>query len=506
MRITSRLAALAAGSSLVVAGLVAAPAGAAPDPTPVDQGVSWLVKQDQAGGLYNAGANIDFLQQLVLLGRSAEADAQVTAIKAKASDYASTAEAAAKLIYAGDIADEDATGWGPGGLVQKVADGVLDTTGQLDQAYTTPGSQALAVRALSGVNGRTQHAEYDAARDYLLTQQCADGRYRDGLAATSCDADAAEGSPDATAFVVLYLGDSTDAAVGTSVTKAKEWLKQAQQADGSWKSVDSWQPGQSNSNSTGLAALAVGAGPEATKGAAWLRKAQARDAGTCTTKIAATDKGAVAFTAADYQAGTEAGLDEGMYTRGSWIYATQQSVAALQWAPANAGSLTLEGPAGYVKAGSTVKLSTRNVAPLSKGCLTGNGAKQTWTAGATGVWHRYVKAPAGTANRTYTLVDSANHKTTRVVKVLGTKYFTISRSASSVKKGQNVRVTIRGFAPGERVQLFYKGTRIRSSAASSTGVYTTTFNVGSTLGSQMVIVRGQFGDIRKGWTTVKVTR
>lgn len=504
MRITSRLAAIAAGASLAATGLVATPAQATvPDPTPIDQGVSWLTGQS----FFSAGARIDVLQQLKALDKTTAANEQLAQIKTGAADYATSAEAKAKLIFAGDLMGQDANTWGAGNLVQGVADGVDDTTGRIEGDYVTPASQALAARALGAFNGRENNGEFSTARDYLLSQQCADGRYRDGLAATSCDVDEAAGSVDATAFVVLYLNDSSDPAIASSVTKARAWLERAQHADGSWFSLDQlWAAGVANANSTGLAALAVGPGAEATKAARWLRTLQVRDPGTCTSGFGASDRGAVAFTKADYDAGREAGLDEGQYTRSSWVYATQQSLAVLKYAPAAAGALSLTGARAYVKAGSVHGLAARNVAPYSKACLTGPGAKQGWDANTTGASNRSVRMPAGTAHRTYRLIDSAGRQDTHVFRVLGRKTFNIRKDKSRVRRGRYQHVLIKGLAPRERINVFYKGKRIRHTHASATGVYTTKFRVGHSTGRKKLVIKGQFGDIRKAVRHFRVVR
>lgn len=506
MPIASRLAALAAGSSLVLTGLVAAPAGAAsPDPSPVRQGVAWLAQQD----FFGVGSRIDVLQQLAELDQleGAAASEQLTAIKAGAASYATSAEARAKVSYAGDLVGEDASTWGAGDLTQGVADGVDDATGRIEGSYVTPASQALAVRALGAFNGRTAHGEYVAARDYLLTQQCADGRFRDALAATTCDADGAAGSVDATAFAVLYLQDSGDQAVTARLAKAREWLGGSQLDDGSWKSLDQpWAAGVSNANSTGLAALALGAGPAADRAAAWLRSVQGRDAGTCTTAIGIQDRGAIAYTAADYAAGQTGGLDEGQYTRGGWVYATQQSVAALQWAPSVSGALQLTGPTTYVRAGSYVKLQVRNVPVASRACLTGPASiKQRWQS-TSPLRVRTVRVPAGTAKRYFRVTDSAGRTDGHVLKALGAKRFSVEKSAKRVKRSRYVRITVRGMAAGERVVVRYKGKTIRQTRASSKGVYTTRFRVGRATGVKSIKVLGQFPTVRYGSTTVRVVR
>lgn len=503
----ARVGALVAAGTLVTTGLVSgltSPAVAASnDPSPVQQAVSWLAGQS----FYNAGSRIDFLQQLVLLGRTADATTQADAIKAAAVDYAKNAAADAKLVFAGDLVHEDANTWGAGDLVQAVANGVDDTTGQVTTPYSGPEVQALAVRALSALGGRTENAEYVKARDYLLTQQCSDGRFGGSLQAASCDASPEPGSADATALVVLYLGDSADSAVQASVDSARGWLRSAQQPDGSWQTDGSYGSPVSNSNSTGLAALAVGHGAESVKAAAWLRNVQIRDAGACTT-AASKDEGAIAFTTADYAAARSnpAGLDEGAYTRGSWVYATQQSLAALEDAPDTGGSLQIAGSSDFVKGGSTLPLVVRNVAPESMGCLTGPGAKKTWTADSSGAATLNVTVPSVTSMSSYSVVDSAGRAASHTFRVLGPKVFGLSKARARVHRGRIERIIVRGLAPGEPIHVRYHGNVIRRGTATAAGTFVARFRVGRSLGVQRVVALGKFSDIRRGTTHFRVVR
>jgi hypothetical protein len=502
-----RLCALAAASTLTVTGLTGftglAPAQAVQDPTPVEQGATWLTKQS----FFNAGARIDALQQFVALGRTSDAVAAAQAVKDGAAAYATSAAADAKLIFAGDLVDQDANTWGAGDLVAAVASGINDTTGRIDTPYSGPESQALAVRALSALGGRTENAEYATARDYLLSQQCTDGAFEASLQDSACTAPSQSGSADSTALVVLYLSASADTEVAAALDRARQWLSSAQQADGSWQSDGVFGAAISNANSTGLAALALGSGAQATKAAAWLRSVQIRDAGTCTTP-ASKDRGAIAYTPADYNEArtTAAGLDEGQFTRGSWVFATQQTLGVLRDAPQPAGALRMDGSTDFVRARSSVRLVARNIAPVSMGCLTGPNVKESWTAGSTGSSVRTVVLPRGTGIRVYRVVDSAGRTASHAFKVLGATTLGVKVTKSRVHRRGVQRVTVHGLAPGEPVRLRYRGLLIRRGVATASGTYTTSFRVGRSLGTKRLVAVGKFGDIRRGLTTFRVVR
>ena len=84
--------------------------------------------------------------------------------------------------------------------------------------------------------------------NFLLSQQCADGGFRNDMDAKGCDSDA-----DATAFAAQAL---IAAASVTAANRALGWLADAQLNNGALKSTD----GVANANTTGLAAQAFAAG------------------------------------------------------------------------------------------------------------------------------------------------------------------------------------------------------------------------------------------------------
>jgi len=150
--------------------------------------------------------------------------------------------------------------------------------------YSNTIGQALDVIAL----GRATGSVPDAAGDYLLDQQCADGGFRGNLdvAGAPCTSDA-----DATAFaaqaLVGLLGADDDATV-----EALQWLSSHQADNGGFLNGD----GQYNANTAGVAAQAFAAGGLEDE----LASAQAFLAGLQLDCSFATGlRGGIAFTAAD---------------------------------------------------------------------------------------------------------------------------------------------------------------------------------------------------------------
>jgi hypothetical protein len=182
-------------------------------------------------------------------------------------------------------------------------------------------------------------------------------------------------------------------------------------------------------------------------------------------------------------------------------------VPGLAYLPADAtpSEPVLTGPSGYLKAGSRRSMTTTGVKAGDQLCLTGPGAAVQGTAtGSTKLLA--VTLPAGTATRTYTVRDSWGHSDTGSVKVLGRKTLTVNKTKSRVKRNGWVTARVGGLASQETASIYYKGKRVRSGKATTSGWFSASFRVGSTLGYQRIAGHGQFGDIRNGATTVKVVR
>jgi hypothetical protein len=150
--------------------------------------------------------------------------------------------------------------------------------------YSNTIGQALDVIAV----GRATGSVPQAAADYLLAQQCADGGFRGDLAAAggACTSDV-----DATAFAVQAViglrGANDPAAV-----KALDFLAARQAANGGFLNGD----GQYNANTAGVAAQAFAAGGRAAE-LALAQQFLASLQLDCTAAPAL--RGGIAFTAAD---------------------------------------------------------------------------------------------------------------------------------------------------------------------------------------------------------------
>jgi hypothetical protein len=168
-------------------------------------------------------------------------------------------------------------------------------------------------------------------------------------------------------------------------------------------------------------------------------------------------------------------------------------------------SPVLTGPSGYLKAGSERVLTTKGVASGDKLCLSGPGAAVQGVATGT-TWLKTVKLAAGTATRTYKVRDSWGHSDTGSVKVLGRKTLPVYKTKNRVKRSGWVTATIRGLASQEAARIFYKGNLVRSGKATTRGAFSARFRVGRARGLKRIVGHGQFGDIRRGATTIRVVR
>ncbi len=113
---------------------------------------------------------------------------------------------------------------------------------------------------------------------FLLKQQCASGAFRFGPIAskTAVDQSCQVGDTpdtDATAIAVTQLRElPSTPAVTEAISEAEAWLRSQQRCDGAFGGGTSTEG--SNANSTGLAAVALGAGPAARQAAVWLQARQ----------------------------------------------------------------------------------------------------------------------------------------------------------------------------------------------------------------------------------------
>lgn len=543
----SRLGALVAASALTVTGitLVASPAQAVPDTRAVGQGATWLTDQltdglihnPNFGGFDDFGLSIDVALALDEIGGAANDTTVKTVGKAIRNNYYSYTTGADYFdgpeIYAGaqgkalvlaQIAGTTPTSYQATVLadLEKQVAGAGILLGRIENSNETvypppnfdpvPGDsansfgQAFATRALITAGSE----EADEALAFLLDQQCADGGFREKFDAKDdvsqgCDpADTATFGDriGATATTVLNLSAvpaTTD--ITNALAAARAWLQTQDNADGSFGADGG------NANSTGIAARAIGASPEATAAAAWLRDLQIDDTDACTK--AANALGAIAFTTAALADARANGIPTTAVENGkqdSVRRASAQAVPALAFLEApDAQTLNLTGPTGYLKAGTSPTFSVTGAASDSTLCATVSNSNKAAVANGAGTAAIALTLPGGTANRTVTVTDRNGNTDTVVAKVLGAKKLTVKAARSTVRKNRSVRVTVTGLAPGEKVTLRVRRHRVAGSA-SANGTFVATLKPGSALGRARITATGQFADIRHGRTSVRVVR
>lgn len=352
-----RRAAIAVATTAVL--ITAVPAGGAQAADPAGQAASWLASQTTNGLVHNDqynfddyGLTADVALALDTLGGQDAALADILdALKAHAVDYTQGYEGSGE-VYAGSTAKlaalayttgNDAADFGGLDLVAQL-EGRVSTTkptaGRIsDQSaygdYANVLGQSFAVTALHAAGSSLE----PKAITYLLKQQCDAGYFRLSFTKNKAAGDQTcdGGNPtkvsapdtDATAFAVLALArlDSTNTRVQTALSEAKRWLKQNQKANGSFGGGTATEA--SNSNSTGLAALALvatGACAPAKDAAAWVAKRQLVSAPDGSGLL--PDLGAVAYdAAATKQARSDDAITVEM--RDQWRRASAQAAPAL---------------------------------------------------------------------------------------------------------------------------------------------------------------------------------
>ncbi|MFC6288339.1 hypothetical protein ACFP3Q_16565 [Nocardioides sp. GCM10027113] len=345
------VAAVAAG--LMLATTLAGPAAAAAD----DRSGRWL-KQQLTGGLVHNnqydfddyGLTADLALALDAIGGQRKAERKIRrAIAPHVDSWTTGADWGSSDVYAGSVAKAvvlaQATGGDPtrlGGkdLVQRLEGLVSNVPGQVGRIedettgtdYANTIGQAFAARGLA-------RAGSDRAGDalrFLLQQQCDAGYFRLAFAPKaapdqSCDGgDAASSAPstDVTALSVINLLESgrKGKVVRNAVNDAVSWLKQQQKTNGSFGGSEEG----SNTNSTGLAAWALGERGScrpAVKAAGWVDKLTV-GRGQAGTPLAG-ETGAIAYDRAGYRTAKQDGIT--VEAEDQWRRATTQAAPALSF-------------------------------------------------------------------------------------------------------------------------------------------------------------------------------
>lgn len=352
MRTLTRLVAVVAAGLLVLT--LPGAASAAPD----DRSAGWLSRQLTNGLVHNNqydfddyGLTADTALALAAIGghredvrniRSALADhvdSWTTGVDFGSSDV--YAGSVAKALVVAQVTGADPRDFGGVNLVRRLGGRVSDsapTVGRIEDKsatdYANTIGQAFAARGLS----RAGSGKADEAVRFLLKQQCEQGFFRLLFAPKDekkqgCDAGTAEESApdtDVTALAVLSLDalpkQARTKAVRRSIVAATSWLKQAQKKNGSLGGGPA--TGASNTNSTGLAAWALGetgSCTKARKAARWVRGLQV--SGDVSGTPLAGEKGAIAYDRAGYEAAEQDGI--GTEQEDQWRRATTQAAPGL---------------------------------------------------------------------------------------------------------------------------------------------------------------------------------
>ncbi len=486
MSIRTRAGALLAAGALVASGLALAgpapTAHAADVPSPEARAaVTWLNAQ-LVDGLVSGEVGTTMDYGLSLIASETQTPALLDQLNAGISGGVDAFIAAswqpngarAKAAYYYQVAGLDA-----GALLSGTKAAVDDTTGQIDGG--TPYSQAWAVLALETAGD----AEAPQAKAALLATQCPSGAW---------SYDCAAPDPDITAYSVLaLLPFDEDATAQAAVDKAVAWLKSVQSATGGIAAN-----GTENSNSTGLAAWALGEAGEsaaAAKSASWVAARQLTRLAGCTSALD-PEAGGIAYSSATLATARTEGT---IANRKQWALASAQSLAGLA-SLSNPVAARVYGPTGYVRAGTVVTVRTSGLRVGQPACLAGFGNVRA----IAGPGYARVTLPAATGNRVLALRWVGGGVTT-TIKTLGAKTFRPKLRSTRVRRGGLQVVTTTGLAPYERFTVRYAGRAIRTATATSTGVARVSFRVGRVKGLKSVAVLGQFSN-RRGTTTFRVVR
>jgi hypothetical protein len=352
--------------------------------------------------------------------------------------------------------------------------------------------QSFAVEGLTNANS----PEGGAATSYLLLQQCPAGFFRLDLGAAQC-ADNADPDTDVTALAMLALQSRrSQPAVDTALTKAVAWLKTAQAADGSFGGGA--VTASPNTNSTGLAASALGASceiPAANKAAAYVRSFQV-PAGQ--TGPLASEVGAVAYDAAARNAGQADGITDA--TSDQWRRATAQATPGLSWDPAAKPTVSIEGPSKFVKSGSRVYATISGAADGERVCLS-HGTTSIVVDGIGSPLTVPIDLPKAGGPVTLTATTGPGAVTTSF-ESLGKVKLKV-KLPKTIGQGDRAAVKLKGFAAKERVRVLVDGKLVAKGKANAKGTFVGRFVASFKVGVHKLKAVGQF-KFRKVGASFKV--
>jgi hypothetical protein len=378
---------------------------------------------------------------------------------------------------------------GSNGRVADVAnvDDSPDPTGNFANSI----GQSFAAQGLAAAGS----AKAAAVTDFLLKQQCPAGFFRLNFDGDAPCAANTEPDTDVTALVVVNLqARRTDPTVSAALVKAVAWLVATQAADGSFNGGSSTDT--PNTNSTGLAAWALGEACEvkaATKAAAYVRSLQvlASQPGPL-----GTDVGAIAYDPAAFQGGVPGGIGA---ARDQWRRATAQATAGLAWDPAAPATVEVSAPKKFVQGGDTAKVTITGAAASERVCVTEPGGTRALT-GTGGPLTIEVKTPKnGDALVSATTGPGSDSAT---IPTLAKERFK-PKLAKTVGQGDKVTVRLKGLGAKEKVKLFVDGKLVTKGKATKKGVFVGRFVAHFKVGTHKLKVVGEFKN-RVGTATFRV--
>lgn len=537
MRPTLRgAAALLAAPALLLPALVvtATPAQAAVDPAPATAAGTWLAGKVPSTGVFvtsgefdgepysydDYGLSIDVGVGLLAAGGHDEAVARIVAgLESNIDAYTApgfgtevaagaTAKSLAFLQDAGGdaglqaelLGDLESTVLTEGANAGRIQD-QLDPEDPWAADYANVFGQAPAVRALDDAGSSLT----DAATDFLLAQQCADGYFRQSFSpvgdeAQGCDAAGGKPDVDATALAVVNLQsqlDDTD--VSAAVAAATEWLVEEQKANGGFGSNADLPA--ANANSTGAAGYALqlaGEDEAAAHAAAWLRAHQATIVANCVYYDEA-DLGAVAYDDAALAATQGGPMDSTLEQQA--VRAGSDAVVGLLAAQTGAGEPRAIFTAEYVKAGTRPTIGV-SAAPGEAVCAMLGEQSVLAYGDVDGDAELRVRVPAGTSEVSVANADGVFD--TVEVDALGKQRLGVAVAKKRVAKGAKQTVTVRELAPGETATVKVGATTVQAQA-NGKGVLKARFTVTGKPGRKTVKVTGAFKN-RAGSAQYTVTR
>jgi hypothetical protein len=349
-----RFGVLIVAGVLAATGLTVATTGAAQASD--DAGARWLGKQLTQGLVHNDqydfddyGLTADVGLALAEIGGNADKLKSIRrALASRVESWTTGVDFGLSDVYAGSTAKavvfaetvkKSPRSFGGVNLVRqlnrlvsttKPTVGRIQDKGSSDFANTI--GQAFAAQGLA----RAKSGKADETLRFLLKQQCERGYFRLNFSPSktgpqSCDAGTkAESAPDTdtTALALLNLQalPKKTRAVRRAIKHGVSWLKRHQKENGSFGGGPSTQG--SNTNSTGLAASALGgagACGAARQAARWVGKLQLKG-GLAGTPLAG-ERGAIAYDRAALRTAKESGIT--VETADQWRRATSQSAPGL---------------------------------------------------------------------------------------------------------------------------------------------------------------------------------